>query len=90
MGMNTYVEGYKPADEKHAAMANIWHSCRQLDVAMPPAVYDYFQGEEPSDEGVKVDISTCSRPIENGFTLDIKKLQQDHPDVTVVIFRNSW
>lgn len=61
MGVSTYIVGIKPADEKWKQMKAIWDACAKADVAIPDEVDEFFDGEEPDDEGVVVPLGSLYR-----------------------------
>ena len=96
MGMDTYVIGFKPADEKWRAMKAVWDACKAAGIAPPVDVDRFFGGYTPAPHGVRIgqnDLLMCGAAREwsdessSGFEVDVKKLP---PDVTVVRFYNSW
>jgi len=52
--MSTHVIGFKPPDTKWKLMRSIWESCEEANVTIPEDVYDFFNGEKPQEDGVKV------------------------------------
>jgi len=93
MSINTSVVGFKPPDEKWKEMKAIWDACDKVGVEIPKGVYEFFNGCEPDEVGVEVDIENtpcCSkyRPeMKTGFEIDITKLPED---VKIIRFVNSY
>lgn len=50
------VEGVKPADDKFRQMLAAYRSCVEAGVAVPGEVLEYFDGREPVDDGVVVEL----------------------------------
>jgi hypothetical protein len=96
MGMSTYVEAYKPPDEKWKEMKAAWDACKAAHVEPPEVVLKFFEGERPDEEGVKLDhfkmlkegiITKWNDECGAGFQLDLEKLPRD---VKTIRFYNSW
>ena len=96
MGMSTHVEAFKPADEKWARMAQVWHACDVAGVEPPDEVSQFFNDEAPDEAGVEIEESDLRKigalrdwksDSAEGFEIDTAKLPQD---VTVIRFYNSW
>ncbi len=92
MSMSTYVIGFrKPDDDKFQKYVNIWNSCVEAGVGVPHEVFDYFDGEDPDENGMQVDIKDAlteySEDMVDGFEVDITKLPEG---VKVIRFFNSY
>lgn len=94
MGMSTHVVGFRrPDDKKFQKYAEIWKSCVEAGVGVPEEVFDYFDGEEPDENGVEVRIQGTEavklfdRDYYDGFEVDITKLPED---VKIIRFYNSY
>lgn len=80
MSMSLHVTGIKPPDNKWTKMKRVWDACQVAGIEPPSEVTEFFEGEAPDDEGVKVDIEyheCCSELKEadqDGFVVDISKL----------------
>lgn len=104
MSMSTHVTGFKPPDERWHQMKAIWDNCKAAKIAVPDVVETFFEMEEPSDAGVKVElihyrggdkqllhgVEEIRRDGCSGFRVDLVKLKAVQPDVTVLEFENSW
>lgn len=97
MGLNTYVEGFKPPDEKWKKMKAVWDACEAAGTTLPDEVGRFFGDERPDDKGVKVGEGDLKRTgalrdwtdkdMCSGFEIDITKLPED---VTLIRFVNSF
>lgn len=92
MSMSTHVIGFRPPDERWEAMKHIWDACKVAGVAPPEEVYDFFEGVEPDDRGVEVQLKgSVAKPwrdeMAEGFEVDVRLLP---PDVRFIRFYNSW
>jgi hypothetical protein len=91
--MSTYVQGFKPPNEKWKKMKKAWDACADAGIGTPEEVDSFFGNEFPDEAGVKVEIEEheCCSEIEGnaqtGFEIDVTKLPKD---VTVIRFVNSW
>ena len=96
MGMSTHVTGFKPPDATWRKMKDIYDACKAGGVKVPAEVERFFDGERPDDSGVKVDLEAagCVRPFhgnsQEGFEVDVMKMQAMHPDIKTVRFYNAW
>lgn len=95
MGMSTWVEGYRPPDEEWKKMKAIWDACALAGVTPPEEVSDFFNGEDPKERGIEVDLvkSGCAQEIEDvdagrrGYEIEVDKIP---PNVTWIRFVNGW
>lgn len=93
MGMSTSIVGIMPADEKFLKMKAIWELCEETGVDIPDEVDDFFEGEPPSDKGVKVylgghdSVSEFRNDYSDGFDVEIAKLPKN---IKFIRFYNSW
>lgn len=93
MSMSTYVIGFKPPDEKWKAMKKVWDACQAADIDTPKDVEEYFDGDEPDDAGVVVELRkhACCKEygaeMQSGYEIDVTKLPKD---VTIIRFVNSY
>ncbi len=87
MSASNQVIGFKPPDEKWKRMKKAWDACSEAGIDPPPEVEKFFNGEEPDDAGVEVDIKKLpcckkySEDMMDGFEIDLTKLPKD---VTVI------
>lgn len=92
MGMNMYVVGFKPADEKWKQMKAVWEACHAAGVQPPKEVFEFFDYVQPDPTGVAIDqdrlpVTKWSATGKSGFELDVSKL---HPEVKVIRFYCVW
>ncbi len=93
MSMTTYVEGFRPPDEKWERMKAVYYACDAAKIPVPDAVVRFFEYGRPDPTGVRVDLKASGAVSESEegnrmrWDVDIKKLP---PDVTVVRFTNSY
>ena len=96
MSMSTFVEAYKPPDEKWRAMKSVWDACARAEVDPPDEVLDFFEEEKPDKAGVRIDhfkmekagiIKEWGDDGRSGYELDLEKLPEG---VKVLRFYNSW
>ncbi len=93
MSMSTHVVGIKPPDEKWKAMKRIWDACQAAGIDPPAEVDKFFNGEDPDQSGVVVDLDKhpCAKEynaeMQNGIEIDLRKVPGD---VAVIRFVNSY
>lgn len=93
MSSSMHVVGFKPADDRWQKMKAVWDACSAAKVAAPTAVTLFFNGEDPSDEGVEVSIEKhkcCkkySEEMREGFDINLADLPAD---VKVLRFYTSY
>ncbi|MES2215626.1 MAG: hypothetical protein V4485_06445 [Pseudomonadota bacterium] len=58
MGISTWVQAFKPADEKWQKMKATWDLCKELGMNPPRECYVFFEGGAPSESGVEVNIKS--------------------------------
>lgn len=91
MGMSTHIQGFKAPDEKWLKMKAVWDVCKASGIEPPQEVYDYFEGQEPDEAGVVVELNEkefkWSDDYCSGFSVEIAKLPKD---LTHIRFYNSW
>lgn len=95
MSMITHVVGFRPADAKWRDMKAVWDACENAGVHVPAEVDKFFNGENPDEHGVRIDLekSNCvqewsnGEAAESGFDVNVKLLP---PDVTVIRFYNAF
>ena len=96
MSMNTHVLGIKQPDETWKKMMAVYESCILANVPVPESVLIYFEYKKPTSEGALVDLDKAtfvvkwSAEMENGFVIDLKALQKEHPGITHIRFYNSY
>jgi hypothetical protein len=86
MSLSIHIYGIKEADERHAHMVSIYNSCTAVKVSVPQAVYDYFEGMKPLEDGVvfALDKSAISRedPV---FEVDLSLIPKDTKRIRFVL-----
>ena len=91
MSMATHVVAFRPPDARWVKMKAIWDACIVGGVQAPREVRDFFNGEEPDAQGVKIDIRALLDPWQDngdeGYELELARLPAD---VSVLRFYNSW
>lgn len=95
MSMSTHAVGFKAPDGRWKAMKAVWDACKEARIDPPDDVDDYFNGEDPEEQGVVVEIeeTDCCKEwsdgerCASGFQIDLKKLPKDLTHIRVY---NSW
>ena len=92
MGMGTHVEGFRPPDEDFNKMKAIYYACKDAHVSIPDEVNDFFEGQAPDSNGVRVDISKAAKKWTDrdsceGIEVDVTKLPEG---VKIIRFANCW
>ena len=91
MGMSTHVIAFRPPDAQWQKMKAIWDACVAGNVDLPEQVSEFFDGEAPDAQGVKIDIRALLDPWQDngdeGYELELARLPAD---VSVLRFYNSW
>jgi hypothetical protein len=88
--MSTYIQGIKPPDSKWLKMKAAWDACTEVNVDPPPEVWEFFDGENPDEKGVVIDIRIEKRTYHDhgdAYEINLKDLD---PDITIIRFLNSW
>lgn len=91
MSMDTYVVGFRPADEKWNGMKRIWEMCEKQKVPIPKEVEEFFNDDPPGDKpGMEIEIEdACTEYEANGqagIEVDTSKLPKG---VKILRFINS-
>ena len=94
MGMHTVVYGYRPPDEKWKKMKAVWDACGEAGCDRPIDVIDFFQGEPPKADGVRVEKlpGGCVELVEKGhpecgYKIAVDKIPHD---LTYIVVENLW
>ncbi len=94
MSMSTHVVGIIPPDEKFNQMKKVWDTCEEAGISIPDEVIDFFGNERPDVKGMTfyigegdTGISKCGNEHEEGYEIDISKLDPKFKLIRVV---NSW
>jgi len=96
MSMSTYVEAFKPPNDKWQRMRDAYDACTAAGVEVPDEVDGYFRGEPPDPAGVEVPrtelfasgaVTEYKADMCEGFEIDVTRLPAD---VTIVRVYNSY
>ncbi len=96
MGMSTHVIGFKPPDEKWKKMKAIYDSCNAAGVSVPREVYEFFNNDTPTEEGVAVSekdlvkagaVKAYRDDMKDGYDIFTDKLD---PDIKIIRVYNSY
>lgn len=93
MSMRTHVVGFAPPDDKWKRMRAVWEACETAGVSAPPEVIEFFDGIEPNEQGIEIDlkdhdcVSEYKAEMQNGFEIDLRKVPAN---VQYVRFYNSF
>lgn len=79
MSLSSRVVGIKKPDEKFFKMKAVYDACNHANIVIPDEVYNYFGDEEPSCNGVVVEIpdSIITEITNLSFEIDLEKLDKD-------------
>ena len=90
MGINTYIIGFTPQDENYQKMRQIWENCTEMNISIPDEVDDFFNYEEPNEDGIEMEIPNqewSDGDMSTGIEVNIKNI----PEIVEKIrFVNSW
>ncbi len=89
MGMSTRAVGLVPPDDHWRAMKAVHDACKAAGIDPPVEVESFFDGEEPGDDGMEVEIPSreWGNDHEDGLEVDVSLLP---PHVRIIRFVNSW
>lgn len=92
MSMSTHVVGIKPPDDDWRKQKAVWDACEKASVPIPKKTLDFFDGENPDDAGVIVDldmhlVQKYKDDSREGYEVDVEKLPKD---IKIIRFYNSW
>ena len=97
MSMSTVVEGFIPPDKKFQEMLAVYRSCQAAGVAPPQQVISFFNGEEPDEAGVRINLSYDKRHKDavreysnadcSGYEIELAKLPKD---IKLLRILNCW
>jgi predicted metal-dependent TIM-barrel fold hydrolase len=75
MSTSIHVVGFRKPDEKFKQMKSVWDACKAANVQPPDAVIDFFNDEQPDDNGVEVGLTKVttnwSDDMREGFELKV-------------------
>lgn len=87
-----HAVGFRPPDDRWKEMKMIYDACEAADIEPPREVTNFFDGEEPDDAGVEIDLTersdagggilvVAATPWEDdmreGYEIDLRKLPKD-------------
>ena len=91
MSMTTHAYGIVPPDKEYKRMKAVWDVCMEARIEIPEAVDAFFEGEEPEEKGMKINITytvnDCSESSSTGYEIDLSQLPEK---VKFIRFVNSW
>lgn len=99
MSINMHVIGFRAPDEQWKKMKDVYKACVAAGVEVPEEVYYFFDGKEPDDTGVIIDLGKDDSGIciqkyneenKEGYTVDIGATLRDYPSITHIRFYNSY
>ncbi len=88
--------GFKPPDAKWEMMKAVWDACSEAEVEPPDEVDNFFCGEPPDEEGVRVEehmLKVCGAikqfraEMMDGFDIHVDKIPKD---VKIIRIYNSY
>jgi hypothetical protein len=80
MGACPRIVGFAPPDDKWKQMRSVYDACSDAGVAVPSEVLEFFNHEEPSESGIKVELDNheCCKEhkaeMEEGYEVDLRKV----------------
>lgn len=83
MGIDRRYIGYKPPDDRFKEMLAVYEACEAAGVDLPKEVDDFFEGGEPDELGVEVDLQyleCCTTGYDDdarGITINLEELPED-------------
>ena len=94
MSMSTHIVGFrKPDDGMFQKYKAVWDACSEAGVDVPEHIHNYFDGEDPDENGMEVRIENTDavkrydKDYYDGFEVDVTKLPKD---VNIIRFYNSY
>lgn len=57
MSTSIHVVGFRKPDEKFKQMKSVWDACKTANVRPPDSVIDFFNDEQPDDNGVEIGLT---------------------------------
>lgn len=89
MSMSTHVIGFKPPDAKWKKMKEVWDACEKAGIDPPKEVSEFFNYENPDENGVEVELDAAEWGDDGrqGYEIEVSKLPKG---VTIIRFYNSW
>lgn len=84
MSSDLRIIGFKPPTEKWKKMKAVWDSCTEAHIGIPDEVIEFFDGEEPSENGVALDMKELGKSVtewsdadQMGYEVDLDQLPKD-------------
>lgn len=89
MSISTSVYGIIPPDDNWKKMKAVWDACNKAGISPPSECNDFFNGEEPDESGVIIELKArkSSPEMENRFEIDLASLP---PHVKTIRFVISY
>jgi hypothetical protein len=91
MGMSTHVVGFVAPDAEYLKKVKAWRACTEAGVQPPPELVKLFDGNEPQEAGMEVNLGRAVSPwsgnAAQGVEVDVTQLPKG---VRIVRFYNSW
>jgi len=91
MSMSTHVVAFRPPDERWHNMKFVYDACVQAGIPIPDEVENFFNGEEPDESGVEIDIDNILQKwgddSRDGYQLELSRLPKE---ITIIRFYNAW
>lgn len=84
--MNIYIQGIKEPDNNWKEMKKVWDSCKEAGVNPPDSVREYFNYEDPDDDGIIIDLkdkdyigclNSYKKDGKSGFQIALDDLPED-------------
>lgn len=81
--MSSYLclMGIVPPDSKWIKMKKIHDSCKEADIDPPQEVEEFFDGVEPDDKGMVIDLEKYAKEWRadsmDGFEIEVSKLPEN-------------
>jgi len=88
-----HVIGIAPPDDQWKRMRAVWDACEEANVQAPDEVVEFFNGREPEESGVRIDldqhdcVSKYNAEMKDGFEVDLRKVPAN---VQIIRFYNSY
>lgn len=82
MSVSYFIQGIIPADEKFKKMKALYDQCVELNINVPMAVEFFFNGNEPSEEGITIELpkdSIIQHSSDHGesYVVDLRKIPEN-------------
>lgn len=96
LSTTTRVYGIRPPDDHWRRMKAVWDACTAAGILLPREVDDFFNGEDPDEAGVLINLgrheavrvwSPGGDSMQEGVEVELAALP---PDVGIVRFVNSY